>query len=138
MRVALLAAAAMFVASQAIADSSSFTVGETVKDNTGASIGQIVKLSADASGSPTAVIRMGGEQFAMPQMKLTQTPDGAVIGMTQAQIEAGLHQTGASTEATPDSALSSGSAVGAGVGFDAAQNHASLGQAAGGGMGSRR
>ena len=77
-----------------------FTVGMPVKDNTGATIGTISDIKADASGKPSAVIRMGTDQFAVSTSNLGQTDGAATINLTQAQINAMLHKGGAAGGST--------------------------------------
>ena len=77
------------------ATAAAFTVGTPVKDNTGAVIGSITEVKPGATGAQTATIKMGSDQFAVATSGLAMQDGAAVINMSQAELQAKLHPTGA-------------------------------------------
>jgi len=63
------------------------TSGLSVKDNTGAVIGQITAVKPDASGKPTATIKMGADSFAVDTSALVVQNGAAVINSSQAELQ---------------------------------------------------
>jgi hypothetical protein len=62
--------------------------GLPVKDNTGATIGSVSSVTADASGSQLAVIKMGEQTFSVTTTSLAVRDGAAHINATQAELNA--------------------------------------------------
>jgi hypothetical protein len=79
--------AASSAAPDATAPAAAVTVGQPVKDNTGATIGEITAVKPDASGKPTATVKMGADSFAVDTSALAVKDGAALINASQAELK---------------------------------------------------
>lgn len=74
------------------APTAALATGMTLKDNTGAAVGSITELKPDVSGSQMATIKMGEDTFTVAASGLAVRDGAAVINLTQAELQAQVHQ----------------------------------------------
>jgi hypothetical protein len=94
------APAAAPAAAAAPATPPNVTVGATVSDTTGAAVGTIESV---ANGS--AVLSTGTAKAAIPVASFAQGPNGLVVGITKAELEAKVAQATTPTEITVGTAV---------------------------------
>lgn len=103
---AFAASSVPVVAQQAAAPSVKLEVGTTVYDSEGAAIGPVTN-----NDGTNVVIKMGESQIALPIRSFGSTEKGAALGITSAQLAAGIEQQKAAAAAALTAALQPGTEV---------------------------
>ncbi|PTQ08562.1 hypothetical protein CLG96_15315 [Sphingomonas oleivorans] len=103
--VAGMAAMAAFAA-PAFAQSANVTVGASVKDTSGGAVGTIEKVEGNL-----ATLSTGNSKVNLPLTSFGGGPDGLVIAMTKAEVDAAASGAQAKAQADTAAAIAEGAAV---------------------------
>ena len=103
---AVAATPALAQEAPAAASTVKLDVGTTVYDSEGTAIGPIA-----SNDGTNVVIDVSGKQVALPKTSFGQNAKGPVLGITVAQLTAGIEQQAAQAAAALDAALVPGAAI---------------------------
>ncbi|WP_439547018.1 hypothetical protein [Sandarakinorhabdus sp.] len=103
MRILTTLAAAMLLAAPALA---AITVGSTVKDTSGGVVGTVASV---ADGN--VVVDTGSNKVTIPEASFGTTPEGPLLAMTKAQLDAAAEAAVADQKAQLASAIQPGATV---------------------------